>query len=242
MTRSRNVRVCPSMILVVLVGLAGGLSEAMAADITLSWTDNSNNESGFLIQRKTGTSGTFAQIATVGTNVKSYVDTGLAASTTFCYRVRAFNSAGNSAFTPEGCKTTPSGRRASAGTVFLEAENGILTAPMVSRTDSTASNGQFVEVPSGTGNNLNDATNGGPGQVRFAISISQAGTRALWARTKAPDDASDSFYVTRNGTLVKEWSVPQSTTWKWNKVANLSLGFRHPQSRVQTTRRWHEAR
>ena len=80
-----------------------------AAEITLLWTDNSNNESGFLIQRKTGTSGTFAQIATVGTNVKSYVDTGLAASTTFCYRVRAFNSAGNSAFTPEGCKTTPSG-------------------------------------------------------------------------------------------------------------------------------------
>ena len=80
-----------------------------------------------------------------------------------------------------------------------------------------------MEVPSGTGNNLNDATNGGPGQVRFAISIPQAGTRALWARTKAPDDASDSFYVTKNGTLAKEWLVPQSTTWKWNKVANLSL-------------------
>ena len=220
MTRSLNVSLCPFVILVVLVGLAGWLSEAVAADITLSWTDNSNNESGFLIQRKTGTSGTFAQIATVGTNVKSYVDTGLAASTTFCYRVRAFNTAGNSAFTPEGCKTTPP---ASTGTVFLEAENGTLTAPMVSRTDSTASNGRFVEVPSGTGNNLNDATNGGPGQVRFAISISQAGTRALWARTKAPDSQSDSFYVTRNGTLVKEWDVPASTTWKWNKVANLSL-------------------
>ncbi len=127
MTRSLNVSLCPFVILVALVGLASGLSEAVAADITLSWTDNSNNESGFLIQRKTGTSGTFAQIATVGTNVRSYVDSGLAAATTFCYRVRAFNSAGNSAFTPEGCKTTPGGTPpAGASTVFLEAEKGIL--------------------------------------------------------------------------------------------------------------------
>jgi Divergent InlB B-repeat domain len=223
MTRSPNVSLCPLVILGVFVGLTSGLSAAVAATITLSWTDNSNNESGFSIQRKTGTSGTFAQIDTVGTNVRSYVDSGLAAATTYCYQVRAFNSAGNSAFTPEGCKTTPGGTPpASASTVFLEAENGNLTAPMAIQSASTASKGKFVEVPAGKGNNYNDATKGGPGEVRFTISIPQAGTRALWARTIASNN-SDSFYVTRNGTLVKEWSVPPSTTWKWNKIANLSL-------------------
>ncbi|HEX9662517.1 MAG TPA: hypothetical protein VGB27_09545, partial [Candidatus Binatia bacterium] len=85
------------------------------------------------------------------------------------------------------------------------------------------SKGKFVEVPAGKGNNYNDSTKGGPGEVRFTISIPQAGTRALWARTIASNGNSDSFYVTRNGTLVKEWLVPSSTTWKWNKVANLSL-------------------
>jgi hypothetical protein len=304
---------------------AGSLSQLEAADVTLSWADNSNNENGFEIQRKIGTSGTLSQRAIVGVNVKSYVDSGLAAATTFCYRVRAFNSAGNSAFTPEGCKTTPSdttnfnyslahgGNKsvtrgqsvsnvisatlvsgssqsvtfstsglptgvtasyatssactpncsrtlniatasstvvgtypitvigtgggvartttfnlsvtspASASTVFLEAESGTLTAPMVIRTVSTASNGKYVEVPEGSGNNFKDGTSGGAGQVRFTISIPQAGTRALWARTIAANGNSDSFYVTRNGTLVKEWSVPSSTTWKWNKVGNLSL-------------------
>jgi Divergent InlB B-repeat domain len=200
---------------------------ALAADITLSWADNSNNESGFQIQRKTGSGGTFAQIATVSSNAHSYVDAGLAASTTFCYRVRAFNAAGNSAFTPDECKTTPSGSTGGGGTggniITLQAESGTRTAPMVVRSHSGAQGGRYVEVPEGSGNNFNDNTRGGPGQVRFSINISQAGTRALWARTIAPNSNSDSFYVRRNGSLVREWTVPTSTTWRWNKVTNLSL-------------------
>src|SRR3972149_4513989 len=39
------------------------------------------------IERKTGTSGTFAQFATVGANVTSYIDSGLTSGTTFCYRL-----------------------------------------------------------------------------------------------------------------------------------------------------------
>src|SRR5918999_6235504 len=101
-----SLRVLRAFIFIVVVGW---LSHSSAADLQLSWTDNSDNESGFAIERKTDTSGTFAPIATVGTNVTTYVDSGLAAATNFCYRVRAFNSAGNSAFTPEGCKSTPAG-------------------------------------------------------------------------------------------------------------------------------------
>ena len=186
MTRSLNVSLCPFVILVVLVGLAGGLSEAVAADITLSWTDNSNNESGFSIQRKTGTSGTFAQIATVGTNVRSYVDSGLAAATTYCYRYARLTQPAIRHSRLKDARL-PAAAAASTSTVFLEAENGILTSPMVIRSDSTASQGKFVEVPAGTGNNYNDATKGGPGEVRFTISIPQAGTRALWARTIASE-------------------------------------------------------
>jgi hypothetical protein len=94
---------------------------------------------------------------------------------------------------------------------------------MVIASDSKAYGGKFVHVPEGKGNNFNDTTKGGPGEVRFSISIPQAGTRALWARTLAPNGGSDSFYITRNGALIREWYVPLSTTWKWNKVANLSL-------------------
>jgi hypothetical protein len=121
------------------------LGHAGAADFQLSWMDNSNNESGFLIERKTGTSGTFSQRATVGANVRTYTDAGLPSSTTFCYRVRAYNSAGNSAFTPEACKTTPSSSSPAptspspgATMITAEGESGALTSPMVVGSDGNA--------------------------------------------------------------------------------------------------------
>jgi hypothetical protein len=64
----------------------------------LSWTDNSNNETEFKIERSTDAGVTFTEIATVGANVTTYADTGLTPLTTYSYRVRASNSAGNSAY------------------------------------------------------------------------------------------------------------------------------------------------
>ena len=64
--------------------------------IDLTWIDNSSGETGFIVERATSSDGTFAQIATVGSNVTSYSNTGLNASTTYYYRVFASNSAGNS--------------------------------------------------------------------------------------------------------------------------------------------------
>jgi hypothetical protein len=77
-----------------------------AAQLTLSWTDASENEDGFGIERRTGTSGTFARVASVSPNISTYTDPNLASSTTYCYRVNAFNSADSSAYTNEICGTT----------------------------------------------------------------------------------------------------------------------------------------
>ncbi len=77
------------------------------SQIKLTWTDNSTNETGFRIQRCKGSTCTnFAQIATVGANVKSYSNTGLAANTTYRYRVYAYNSAGNSGYSNIAPATT----------------------------------------------------------------------------------------------------------------------------------------
>jgi hypothetical protein len=65
----------------------------------LGWTDNSNNEQGFKIERCQGNACTnFAEIAQVGSNVNSYSNTGLSRNTRYRYRVRAFNGGGNSAY------------------------------------------------------------------------------------------------------------------------------------------------
>jgi hypothetical protein len=72
-----------------------------SSQINLSWTDNATNETGYKIERApavNNAAGTFAQIATVGANVKTYSNTGLSANTTYYYRVRAYNTVGNSAY------------------------------------------------------------------------------------------------------------------------------------------------
>src|SRR5437867_2427314 len=81
--------------------------EAGAAQLQLTWTNNSTNEDGFKIERSTGTTGTFVQIGVTGPGVTSYTDSGLADATTYCYRVRAYNAAGDSDYTNVGCGATP---------------------------------------------------------------------------------------------------------------------------------------
>ena len=68
-----------------------------STQINLAWTDNASNETGFAIERSPdGT--TFAPLATVSANVTTYQNTGLTASTTYHYRVRATNGVGPSAW------------------------------------------------------------------------------------------------------------------------------------------------
>src|SRR6185503_8816158 len=56
--------------------------------INLTWVDNSTNEDGFAIERSSDNIN-FAPLATVSANIGTYSDTGLTASTTYYYRVRA---------------------------------------------------------------------------------------------------------------------------------------------------------
>jgi len=77
---------------------------ASSAQINLSWADNTTAEDGFKIERWNG--GSYSQINTVGANVTTYADSGLAPSTTYRYRVRAFNSAGDSGYSNESSATT----------------------------------------------------------------------------------------------------------------------------------------
>ena len=75
-------------------------------EIALSWTDNTSDETGFKIERKTGINGTYSEIATVGANITSYNDTGCGDETTYYYKVRAYNEVGNSAYSNETNATT----------------------------------------------------------------------------------------------------------------------------------------
>jgi hypothetical protein len=76
-----------------------------STQIDLAWTDNADNETGFKIERALdGVS--FTQIATRGADVTTYSNSGLTASTTYTYRVRAYNAAGNSSYSDPDSATT----------------------------------------------------------------------------------------------------------------------------------------
>jgi hypothetical protein len=76
--------------------------------INLSWTDNSGDESGFRIERcKNPNCTSFAQIAQVGAGVATFADTTVSKNTAYNYRVRAFNAAGNSAYSNTASAKTP---------------------------------------------------------------------------------------------------------------------------------------
>jgi hypothetical protein len=77
-----------------------------SVQLDLSWTDNSNLEDGFRIERKTGADGSYSQIDTVTSNITTYVDVGLSSNTTYYYRVKAYNAFGESDYSNEAAATT----------------------------------------------------------------------------------------------------------------------------------------
>jgi Alginate lyase/Fibronectin type III domain len=76
--------------------------------VNISWQDNSNNETGFKLERKKTWAGTYSQITgTIPANSTSFTDTGLIAGATYYYRILSYNPAGNSIYSNEDSVTTP---------------------------------------------------------------------------------------------------------------------------------------
>ena len=73
---------------------------AMGADATVTFTDNSANETGFQVERNLN-GGTYSLLSTLAANITQMIDTTLvqgAGDNKYCYRVRAINSAGSSVY------------------------------------------------------------------------------------------------------------------------------------------------
>jgi fibronectin type 3 domain-containing protein len=77
-----------------------------ATSIRLTWTDTSNNEQGFRLERSADQGISWTLAGTVGPNITLFVDQNLAPSTTYLYRVQAFNTGGGSAFSNLAVDTT----------------------------------------------------------------------------------------------------------------------------------------
>ncbi len=77
-----------------------------SSQIDLTWTNNSSNELGFYVERSPNGSTSWGRIATVSAGAPSFREPGLSPSTTFYYRVLAFNSAGDLGYSSSAWATT----------------------------------------------------------------------------------------------------------------------------------------
>lgn len=93
-------------LITLAVALGATALTSIAADMTLTWKDNSDNETGFAIERKKAGEEAFAEVARVAADVVTWTDTGLSNATAYTYRVRAWNEGGYSAYSAEASATT----------------------------------------------------------------------------------------------------------------------------------------
>ena len=121
-------------------------SNITTSSIGLSWQDNSSNENNFVVERSTNGS-SYSVIATLSANSTSYTNTGLSASTTYYYRVKAQNSYGSSAYTSAVSATTSG--TSTIVTIEQLTGTGIFTygnAHNMGQSFTAIANGQIVEI------------------------------------------------------------------------------------------------
>ena len=163
--------------------------------LDLAWTDNSNAESGFVIERS-GDGRTFSQVTAVGPNVTQYSDTPLMPDLTYTYRVAAYNVSGQSGYSNPAFETTLSKPAAPKLTALLPTADGSKQRSII--TQSVVTFDHPVTLGAGA------LTLSGPaGNV--ALTIGNAGVLSASFTVSYSGGLSDGVYVmTMNGAAIQD--------------------------------------
>lgn len=101
-------------------------AEGVGNYVVVAWADNSTNESGFVIERKTEANGSYSQIATVPANTTWFTNnTGLSQGVVYYYRLRAYNDIGYSVYGNETYASLPQLPNAPSGLNASSVSTGI---------------------------------------------------------------------------------------------------------------------
>ena len=90
--RSNRNRLCILFLCSLILGVLGWHHETHADLLHLTWSVNWQDQDGFEIERRSADRGMFSFIAIVRPHQTWHTDYFLADNTTYCYRVRGYNS------------------------------------------------------------------------------------------------------------------------------------------------------
>jgi RHS repeat-associated protein len=197
--------------------LGGSVS---ATTVNLTWNDNSSDETGFKLERKTGAGGTYSQIAAPAANATSYGDAGLAPGTTYYYRIRATNSYGDSAYSNELSRSIGTLPAAPSGlSATLISSNQINLAWTDASSDETSFR---IERKTGAGGTYSEIAVRSPGSTSYSNTNLAANTEYFY-RVKAVNATGDSAYSNEaSARTAGVAAVPSSTVeYAYDPFGNL---------------------
>ena len=211
--------------------------------INLNWTDTSDNESGYKVERFNGSTYTVLTNPPLPSNTTFYQDTGLSPGTTYSYRVVATNSVGDSTPASVNGATLSSNNEApykgvmpvlGTGAVTIQAEDFDTGGDGVGYHDTTAANlgGRYrgTTVDIGTAGPLeqgyfvgwNESTPSPGDWYNYTVNVQTAGKYLVDFRV-ASDGSGGIAHVTldNNTTIIRQFSIPD--TGGWNEYETLSF-------------------
>lgn len=125
-------------------------TRASSSQINLSWTDNSSNELGYIVERSTDDI-TFTEIQTTAANATSFNDTGLSAGL-YYYRVRAFSAVNKSAYSNVAWNSTRTIRNVTDTVYGAIANDGLNDLTGVENAIAASGSNDVIYFPAGTYN------------------------------------------------------------------------------------------
>jgi hypothetical protein len=190
----------------------GLVAQNVAYDrVSLAWTDNSSNETGFKVERSTD-SVNFVEVASLGAGSRSYTDVAVAANSRYSYRLRAYNSYGGSAYSNIVSVTTPSvpvTGTAPAAPTGMVAQNVAYDSVSVTWTDNSSDETGFKVERSTDGVNFAALATLGSGSRAYTDTSVAAASRYSY-RVRAYNSYGGSAYS--NIVSVTTPSVPVTAT------------------------------
>ena len=183
---------------------------------TIEWTTDETSNSQVLYRKLGQTEYQQTDVDESSVTLHSMLLQGLVPNSTYEFQVTSVDSAGNGASQTSGQTFTTADNTYSY--VVLEAESGILSAPIQLLPGPDAFGGAGIEMVSGNGNPSNP-----DGVAAFSVHLPAAGEWFLWVRVYAPDQASDSWLSSVDGGSWSTLSAPSTGEWVWQAASSYVL-------------------